>query len=85
MNAVSEAQNNANYTKLISFVPQYLQPPQLANYYVGCWKLAQKMHQNLETWTTLAQYYNQRKHYLETHHLGVYRTPLSKHTSTPMS
>ena len=84
MNAVSEAQNNANYTNLISFVPQYLQPLQLANYYVGCWKLGQKMHQKLTTWTQ-AQYYSQRKHYLETHHLGVYRTPLSKRTSTPMS
>ncbi|MBO6085598.1 MAG: hypothetical protein J6P19_04300, partial [Acetobacter sp.] len=85
MNAVSEAQNNANYTNLISFVPQYLQPPQLANYYVGCWKLSQKMHQNLTTWTQ-AQYYKDRKHYLETHHLGVYRTPISnKPTSTPMS
>ena len=84
MNAVSEAQNNANYTNLISFVPQYLQPLQLANYYVGCWKLGQKMHQKLTTWTQ-AQYYSQRKHYLETHHLGVYRTPISKRTSTPMS
>ncbi|MBQ5469195.1 MAG: hypothetical protein IIT54_01065 [Acetobacter sp.] len=69
MNAVSEAQNNANYTNLISFVPQYLQPPQLANYYVGCWKLGQKTHQNLTVFSTLAQYYKARKHYLETHHL----------------
>ncbi|MBQ3818245.1 MAG: hypothetical protein II846_03660 [Acetobacter sp.] len=84
MNAVSEAQNNANYTKLTSFFLQYLHPPQLANYYVGCWKLGQKMHQKLTTWTQ-AQYYSQRKHYLETHHLGVYRTPISKRTSTPMS
>ena len=67
--AVSEAQNNANFTKLISFTSQYLQLPQLANYYVGCFKSFQKDHQNLTVWTTQKQYYNQRKHYLETHRL----------------
>ena len=83
--AVSEAQNNANYTNIISFFSQYLQIPQLVNYQVGCFKLSQKMHQKLTVWTKWSQYYNQRKHYLETHHLGVYRTPISKRTSTPMS
>ena len=85
MNALSEAQNNANYTNLTSFLSQYLQPPQLANYYVGCDNISQKTHQKATVWTTLAQYYNQRKHYLETHHLGAYRTPISKPTSKPMS
>ena len=86
MNAVSEAHNNANYTNIISFFSQYLQPPQLASYNIGCFKLAQKTHQKVPVFSTWAQYYNQRKHYLETHHLGVYRTPISnKRTSTPMS
>ena len=85
MNAVSEAQNNANYTKLTSFTSQYVQPKQLANYYVGCDNIGQKTHQKLAIGTSWAQYYKARKHYLETHHLGVYRTPISKRTSTPMS
>ncbi|MBO7073070.1 MAG: hypothetical protein J6V89_06135, partial [Acetobacter sp.] len=84
-NAYLEAENNANYTNLTSFFSQYLQPPQLTNYEVGCDNIEQKTHQKLTVWTKWSQYYNQRKHYLETHHLGVYRTPLSKHTSTPMS
>ena len=78
--AVSEAQNNANYTNIISFFSQYLQPPQLANYYVGCFKRDQKMHKKLTVWSTQKQYYNQRKHYLET-----LQKPVSKPASTPMS
>ena len=78
--AVSEAHNNANYTKLTSFTSQYLQPPQLANYYVGCFKRDQKMHKKLTVWSTQKQYYNGRKHYLET-----LQKPVSKPTSTPMS
>ena len=85
-NAYLEAENNANYTNLTSFFSQYLQPPQLTNYEVGCDNIEQKTHQKLTVWTKWSQYYNQRKHYLETHHLGVYRTPISnKRTSTPMS
>lgn len=84
MNAVSEAQNNANYTKLTPILAQ-LQPPQLANFYVGCDNIGQKTHQKLTVWSLQNPYYKARKHYLETHHLGVYRPPLSKHTSTPMS
>ncbi|MBO6086152.1 MAG: hypothetical protein J6P19_07155, partial [Acetobacter sp.] len=59
---------------------QYLQPPQLANYYVGCFKRDQKMHKKLTVWSTQKQYYNGRKHYLET-----LQKPVSKPTSTPMS
>ena len=84
-NAYLEAENNANYTNLTSFFSQYLQPPQLTNYEVGCDNIEQKTHQKLTVWTKWSQYYNQRKHYLETHHLGVYRTPISKPASTPMS
>lgn len=73
--AQSEAQNNANYTNLIPIFAQ-LQPPQLANYYVGCFKRYQKMHKKLIIWKTWAQYYNGKKHYLET---------LQKPVSTPMS
>ncbi|MBQ5774002.1 MAG: hypothetical protein IIW09_04120, partial [Acetobacter sp.] len=68
-----------------SFFSQYLQPPQLTNYEVGCDNIEQKTHQKLTVWTKWSQYYKARKHYLETHHLGVYRTPISKRTSTPMS
>ena len=83
--AQSEAQNNANYTKIIPIFAQ-LQHPQLANYYVGCFKRYQKMHKKLIIWKTWAQYYNGKKHYLETHRLGVYRTPIyNKRTLTPMS
>ncbi|MBQ3818766.1 MAG: hypothetical protein II846_06360 [Acetobacter sp.] len=85
MNAVSKAQNNANYTNIIPIFAQ-LHPPQLANYYVGCSKIWQTIHHKAVVWTKWSQYYSQRKHYLETHHLGVYRTPISnKPTSTPMS
>ena len=84
MNAVSKAQNNANYTNIIPIFAQ-LHPPQLANYYVGCSKIWQTIHHKAVVWTKWSQYYSQRKHYLETHHLGVYRTPISKRTSTPMS
>ncbi|MBQ5479538.1 MAG: hypothetical protein IIT66_04965, partial [Acetobacter sp.] len=66
--AVSEAQNNANYTNIIPIFAQ-LQPPQLANYYVGCSKIWQTIHHKAVVWTTQKQYYNQRKHYLETHRL----------------
>ena len=81
MNALSEAQNNANYTNIISFVSQYLQPPQLANYNIGCFKIHQKTHQKATVFSTWAQYYKARKHYLETHHLLLQQKPVS----TPMS
>ncbi|MBO6086040.1 MAG: hypothetical protein J6U18_03360 [Acetobacter sp.] len=45
----------------------------------------QKTHQKLTVWSLQNPYYKDRKHYLETHRLGVYRTPLSKPASTPMS
>ena len=83
--AVSEAQNNANYTNLTSFFFAISPAPQLVNYQVGCDNILQKTHQKLTVWSLQNPYYKARKHYLETHHLGVYRTPLSKRTSTPMS
>ena len=80
MNAVSEAHNNANYTKIIPIFAQ-IQPQKLANYYVGCFKLAQKMHKKLPVWSLQNPYYKARKHYLETHHLELPQKPVS----TPMS
>ena len=58
---------------------------QLVNYQVGCDNILQKTHQKLTVWSLQNPYYKDRKHYLETHRLGVYRTPLSKPASTPMS
>ena len=77
--AVSEAQNNANYTKIIPIFAQ-IQPQKLANYYVGCSKIWQKIHHKAVVWSTQKQYYSQRKHYLET-----FQKPISKPVSTPMS
>ncbi len=58
---------------------------QLVNYQVDCDNILQKTHQKLTVWSLQNPYYKDRKHYLETHRLGVYRTPLSKPASTPMS